>query len=501
MKAVILARVSTMRQEKEGLSLKDIQLPLLQEYAKEHNFEVEREFVFSESADYKIRKKFNEMISYVKSHKDIKAIISYRVDRITRNFRDAVAIDELRLDYDKEIHFVHDRLVISKTTIGRDIVDWDTKVYLAKQFLNRLKEDAVISAQKKLERGEWPGKAPIGFLNEDIDERNKNIVIDPERGHLVKKIFELYASENYGLPQIMKIVTDDGLLNNTRAGKPVTKAQLSDILSNPFYHGEMLYDGKIYPHKYEHLIDRWLFEKRKAIRDKRAGVKIKYASKPFVFRGKIKCTACGCLIGKDPKKGINYCICSQYKGKHGAVRLTEENLIEQAAKAFEGIKIPDDIAEDQKKEINEMHRSEQEMYESSVEQFQKEYKRNHEKLKKAWHDNSDGRITDDMYEEICSDINERQEVLEDKLKNYREADEEFRIGCLFLTRLGNRAAEIFRSSKPERQTAMINFVLSNLRLDGDKLLWDYKKPFDAMALCTKKKFWLPELDSNQQHLR
>ena len=65
-KAIILARVSTVRQEKEGLSLKDIQLPILREYAQSKELGVKREFVFSESADRKIRKNFNEMIEFVK---------------------------------------------------------------------------------------------------------------------------------------------------------------------------------------------------------------------------------------------------------------------------------------------------------------------------------------------------------------------------------------------------------------------------------------------------
>ncbi|OPZ86429.1 MAG: hypothetical protein BWY74_03652 [Firmicutes bacterium ADurb.Bin419] len=42
-KAVILARVSTLRQEKEGLSLQDIQLPILRDYAKDNDLEVVRE--------------------------------------------------------------------------------------------------------------------------------------------------------------------------------------------------------------------------------------------------------------------------------------------------------------------------------------------------------------------------------------------------------------------------------------------------------------------------
>ena len=172
-KAVILARVSTMRQEKEGLSLKDIQLPALREYAKHKCLEVEREFVFSESADYKIRKKFDEMISYVKTNNNIKTIISYRVDRITRNFRDAVLIDELRLNYNKEIHFVYDHLIISKNTVGRDIQDWDLKVFLAKQYLNRLKEDAKNSASQMLKQGLLPGKRPtVTGISSEKSKRN-----------------------------------------------------------------------------------------------------------------------------------------------------------------------------------------------------------------------------------------------------------------------------------------------------------------------------------------
>ena len=57
-KAVILARVSTQKQEKEGLSLKDIQLPVLRDYARDKGLSIEQEFVFSETADRKIRKKF-----------------------------------------------------------------------------------------------------------------------------------------------------------------------------------------------------------------------------------------------------------------------------------------------------------------------------------------------------------------------------------------------------------------------------------------------------------
>jgi DNA invertase Pin-like site-specific DNA recombinase len=45
-KAILFARVSTRRQEEEGLSLENIQVPRLEEYAKEKDLEIVERFVF-----------------------------------------------------------------------------------------------------------------------------------------------------------------------------------------------------------------------------------------------------------------------------------------------------------------------------------------------------------------------------------------------------------------------------------------------------------------------
>ena len=65
--AVLFARVSTARQGKEGLSLREIQLPRMRNYTKEHNLKIAKEYKVNETGgQYKTRKKFNEMVEYVK---------------------------------------------------------------------------------------------------------------------------------------------------------------------------------------------------------------------------------------------------------------------------------------------------------------------------------------------------------------------------------------------------------------------------------------------------
>ena len=56
-KAIIFARVSTARQEKEGLSLDEIQIPNAEKYAKSEGLDVVKQFRIGESGgQYKIRK-------------------------------------------------------------------------------------------------------------------------------------------------------------------------------------------------------------------------------------------------------------------------------------------------------------------------------------------------------------------------------------------------------------------------------------------------------------
>ncbi|MFA4995703.1 MAG: recombinase family protein [Patescibacteria group bacterium] len=494
-KAIILARVSTKEQEEMGHSL-PAQIRRLKEYALKNNFKIDKEFSFSESAGHKIRRKFEEVLDYLKKNKDVRVLLCQNVDRATRNFRDAVDIDELRRNDGLEIHFVQEGFYINAEATGNQMFMWEAKVFLAKQYLNRLSDDVKRSIEQKIRNGEWPEKAPIGYLNADINER-KEVVIDKNRGYLVKKAFELYSTGNYGLKQIVQILKDEGLRNSTKAGKPVIKSQLDQILKNPFYYGVMLYNGKLHPHRYEPLIEKWLFEKCKAVREGKSHTVIKYASKPFAFRGLVKCDHCDCMVGKDPTKGINYCICNQYKGKCGAERVTEEELLSQVRKAFVGLVMPDDVVEELKTEMEKTFYSERDVYKSSIRQFRKEFDEIDGMVQKAYLDNLKGRITDGQYDKIFLELKDRQEFLNGKMSNHTTADKEFLITSFYIIELAKRAVELFDSCELDEKRQLINFVLSNLRLRGKKLLWNYKKPFDAMALCSKNVNWLPELDSNQ----
>jgi len=65
---------------------------------------------------------------------------------------------------------------------------------------------------------------------------------DTEKACFVYKAFELYATGNYSLEELLKEVHRWGL--TAKAGKPIFKSCLAKMLRNPFYYGVMIYKGE-----------------------------------------------------------------------------------------------------------------------------------------------------------------------------------------------------------------------------------------------------------------
>ena len=247
-KAIIFVRVSTKRQEKEGLSLRKIQLPKAREYAKKHGLTVVKEFIVGETGgDQKARLHFEEMVDYLKKNKDVTEIISFRVDRLTRNFRDAVTMDDFRQRYDKFIHLIDDHLVLHKDSPARDLTQWNIKVFIAQEYLNRVVEDGNNTKYNKLENGELPWCASYGYKHAVISQnpKRKSVITVEPKATIVRQIHLRYATGNYSCLSLAQSINDD-------FGTHLNKGQIHHILTDKFYIGIMTdkKTGKEYPHFY-----------------------------------------------------------------------------------------------------------------------------------------------------------------------------------------------------------------------------------------------------------
>ncbi|MDO8753378.1 MAG: recombinase family protein, partial [Anaerolineales bacterium] len=126
-KAVLYARVSSKEQEQEGFSI-PAQLKLLREYAKKQGFEIAEEFVDVETAKQSGRTGFGQMVRFLMESPSVKTILVEKTDRLYRNFRDYVIIDELGV----EIHLVKEGEILSRDSRSHQKFIHGIRVLMAK---------------------------------------------------------------------------------------------------------------------------------------------------------------------------------------------------------------------------------------------------------------------------------------------------------------------------------------------------------------------------------
>ena len=131
--AVIYARVSSKEQEKEGFSI-SAQLKLLKEYASAQGFAVAQEYVDVETAKQTGRAAFGEMVAYLKAHPSVRVMLVEKTDRLYRNLKDWVTVDELEV----EIHFPKEGVVLSRESRSSEKFMHGIKVLMAKNYIDNL---------------------------------------------------------------------------------------------------------------------------------------------------------------------------------------------------------------------------------------------------------------------------------------------------------------------------------------------------------------------------
>lgn len=490
MKAVILCRIST-REQQEGHSIK-AQRKRLEEYCQKKDLDVIRAFEIIESSTRGERKEFNQMIDFIKAQKERVVLVADAVDRVQRGFKESVLLDDLRRKEEIEIHFLRENIVLNENSKPYEIMMWDYATMGAKSYVLQLSENVKRSVDYKLKKGEWITKAPVGYQwVTDPLTNEKSMTLDPERAYLVKRGFELYATGSYSFNEVARTLQKEGLTNNSKSNKPLSHSQIHKMLQNPFYHGIMRVKGVEYPHQYDRIVDEWLFDKCEQVRQGWHKKPFKYAGKPYVFRGLVKCADCGCSISSDRKKNkYTYLSCTKYHGNCSGMRVREEELIEQIKQAFKQLIVPEDVLADIQERLQKSHESKMAYHNQAINRVQKDYKLIQKQLDVLLDMRIKQSITQSEYDKKAKELKQQQYETEVKLKQYTKADQEFAITVSYLLNLSTRAYELFEFSKVDQKRQLINFALSNLQLRGRKLEYSFKKPFDAIASANLHSNWL-----------
>ena len=509
-KAVIFARVSTQQQHDEGTSI-DAQLETIRDYCKTKGFEPIKEYVLAESSTRGDRKQYHEMLDFVENYKDKVAIVVNCVDRLQRSYKDTPALDEMRKVGKIEVHFLKEKLVLTKDSTGMEIMFWNMSVLMANAYVLSMVDNVKRSQRYNRSQGKFQNFAPVGYMNCQDDNKKATIKIDPERGPLVKKLFEEYAKGTETLGSLAKMAEEMDLKSRqSKSGKTLCKQHIKEVLSNPFYYGMMKFENSYIPHQYEPLIDKTLFD---IVQDVLQGKKkhnfaMGGPDKDFLFRGLVKCGHCGWAITSEyhvSKNGHrnNYLRCNNHgKSRTGCPQCTmnEKDLLKQLdEQILSKIQIDDGFVETVKEGIKERISEENTVNRAKKQSIQAQIQSLKGKESKLFDVFLEGKCTQAMYDAKKAEIKEQIKELEDRLELSPEAGKEAVSAMNAILQVVSVAREIMNSSVNSKKREFLRLILSNCVLTDKSACFYLKKPFEKLLFTKGCKMWLGQLDSNQRH--
>ena len=478
--AVIYARVSSKEQEREGFPI-PAQLKLLRDYAVRSDFCVVKEFVDIETAKTSGRQNFGEMVQFLSRNRDCRTVLVEKTDRLYRNFRDAVTLEDL----DVEIHLVKEGQVISKDAKSQAKLIHGMQLVLARNYIENLREEVKKGMREKAEQGIYPGRVPLSYRNNRAD---RTVEVQPENAALVRRVFELYASGQYSLSQLKKAVQKEN-------GKQISRAYLHMILTNPFYIGKFLWGGHLYCGTHPTFISLDLYDRVQGIL--RGHYKPKYRKQDFAFRGFLHCAHDQCAITAERKKGkYVYYRCTGYRGKCPTPRFTEREMAEKLGIILKGIHIPDQVLAALQTSLTHDQEKAQSVIAAQRQALQGRLSALRKRMDQAYQDKLDGKIPENFWERKMADWTSEELGIREALNRLQQPASERLLTVQRTIELANKAYSLYFTRNPEEQAQLLRMVLLNCAVDGTTIQPTYRKPFDLIFERGKNEEWSGRADLN-----
>jgi site-specific DNA recombinase len=249
MKYYLYARKSSEDKNKQVASIED-QIAEMKKVAEHHDLNIIKIFQESKSAKKpNNREQFSLMIQELYEGK-ADGIICWKLDRLARNPMEGGIIKQMIQD--STITKIHTHGNEYKT--GDNVLLMDMEFGIANQFILDLSKNTKRGLNSKAERGQFPSRAPIGYLNHKYENKGqKRISPDHDKFQLVRKVWDYMLTGKHSTYSATRYAQEElGLTGYT--GKPIPKNVLYNMFSNPFYYGNFIWGGKEYIGEHEPMI-------------------------------------------------------------------------------------------------------------------------------------------------------------------------------------------------------------------------------------------------------
>lgn len=303
LKFIIYARKSTEGEDRQMASLPD-QLDIAKQVVAKNKYKVVKIFQEAASASKcNNRPKFDQMVRMIEQGK-ANGIICWQINRLARNPKESGIIQQLLIEGRLKLIHTNDRVYRPED----NAIVFGVEASMAAQYSIDLSKNVTRGIRSKNKHGHCTGVAPQGYINKQGDDHQPTIEIDPDRFYTLQRMFKLYLTGNYSVPDLLSILNEDyhftTLRHKKRGGKPLTLAGLYGILENPFYMGKIrdIEDKNIFHQgAWQPMIAEDEYWRVQRLRSKyaedhnlRPTTLVKSAR--YELKGLLSCASCGCAI-------------------------------------------------------------------------------------------------------------------------------------------------------------------------------------------------------------
>ena len=505
-KYIAYCRKSTDEPDRQILSI-EAQVAELEEFATKENLKIVSFVVENKTAKEPGREKFAQVLEMIENG-EASGIISWHPDRLARNSIDGGKIIYL-LDTGKLLDLKFPSFWFENTPQGKFMLS--IAFSQSKYYVDNLSENVKRGNCQKLRRGEWPNKAPFGYLN-----INKKIEVDKKRAKYVQKAFQLFATGGYGYVDIRKFFNQNKIFN--QSGHMLHLDKVKRILTDPFYYGVMKFCGEFYEGSHPLLISKKLFDKCQEV-VKLKSRKVKNNKHLFDFPGLVKCGECGGAITaekhtkyyKRTNRTVEYVYyrCSKKKGACSQKYIDKEKIEKQLKELVLRASLPPHAAKKFLEWAEKDANQEKQKFEGVISTYKLQLTEAEEKLDRLLEGYLDKVISPEDYQKKKNEIVETKSLLNSKIEEISKNGVEWLEPFCEFVNSALSAHKIARAKNNDHDLAiMVKTVGSKFFLTDRRLTIKFKKgPFNALAesqgLVSASASWpripdlLPGLDSNQ----
>ena len=342
LKYCLYARKSTESDERQIQSI-DSQVKEMLQIAERENLEIVDIRRESKSAkDSGNRPIFKELLKDIAEEK-FNAILTWAPDRLSRNAGDLGSLVDL----------MDEKKLMSIRTFGQTFSNSPNEKFLLMILCSQAKlenDNRGINVKRGLrarcERGLWPTCPPTGYFKEKRVDHKGQCLIDPDRGHVIRQMFEKVAYEKWSGRKLYNWLRFDLNFRTALGKKHLSLGNIYRLLENTFYYGPFEYprgSGNWYQGKHEPLITKELFD---LVQNQMKNSQlIRRENIEFAFTKIMTCGLCGSGISATEKfkklknGGYNrhiYYGCTKAKDKNCKCGyISEEDLIKQLQKQID----------------------------------------------------------------------------------------------------------------------------------------------------------------------